>query len=382
MMALARLRADASLPVLQTQLNEVVQDLPQRFPEYADMVRPLLDEAGLIAVPILYRDRVVSGVQRTLWVLFGAVSVLLLIAFANLANLFLVRGDVRQRELAMRRALGAGSAHVAGHHLAETLIIALVAGVLGLLLADAAVHGIVSRGTVPLPRLHEVRLDATSALYVLGLSFVAGTGFALLQMLRRTRPLYATLQDTSRSTASVARMHGRQALVVAQVALAVMLLIGAGLMIESFLRLQRVDPGFAAGDALVFTVTLPAGQYPDRDRAALFHYELLGRAQALPGVGEAGITTTLPLSGGRLGRSHPRAGRGAADDERGRALAPRDGRRLPGARHAAPRRAAPGRRGRTGTSQRRRHQSGAGGRVLPRRGSGGTDGTGNRRGGR
>ncbi|HSJ15652.1 MAG TPA: ABC transporter permease [Longimicrobiales bacterium] len=294
---IARIQPGVTLDALSAQFSGIIARLPERFPEHAGLARSMVDEARLTARPIEYKASVLRGVDQTLWVLLGAVAIVLLIACANLANLFLVRTDGRQREVAVRRALGAGSGKVAGFYFSETLVVAVASALIGLLLAYAAVQLLVARAPVALPRLHEIRLDTVAAGYALLLGLVSGASFAILPLLRRQTAPAVLLQDGGRgNTAGARRMHARQVLMGAQVSLAVMLLVAAALMIQSFRAMQRIDPGFRAESRLVFRIGLPENEY-DRERASAFHERLLERLNALPGVASAAVTTTLPLDG-------------------------------------------------------------------------------------
>ena len=295
---IARLRPGVSAAEARRQQDAVIADLPARFPDNPGLARTLAGEAKLGSLAEPLADHVLGDTARMLWVLLGSVAVVLLIAWANLANLFLVRADSRRREVAVRRALGAGTSKLAAFFLAEALIVALVSGVLGLLLGHVALEALVRFGPVDLPRLHEVRIDAVSATVALLVAALAGLGFGLMPLARRRSAATSPLQEAGRgNTASGARMRSRQTLMAAQVALAVVLLVAAGLMVQSVDHLRRVDPGFRADDRLVFRVGLAESAYPTTDAAAAFHDRLLERLRALPGVRDAAFATMLPLEG-------------------------------------------------------------------------------------
>jgi predicted permease len=292
--------------------ENVIADLPARFPADLGLMQSLVGEVGLGSLAAPLKDKVLGGTARMLWVLLGSVTIVLLIACANVANLFLVRADARNREVAVRRALGAGTGNVGAYFLAETLLVALASGVVGLLLGYAAVQMLVMNGPVALPRLHEVRIDGTVVAFTALASVIAGIGFGLMPLVRRVPPLAAVLQDASRgNTAGGTRMHARHVLMAAQVAFAVVLLVGAGLMVQSVRHMWNVDPGFEAESRLVFRIGLPYSEYATNDDAVAFHDVLLERLRAVPGVRQAALTARLPLDGD---------GEGDPLDVRGRVL--------------------------------------------------------------
>jgi predicted permease len=264
-----------------------------------ERVRGYLDEAGVFPSVASLKASVVGDVRATLWILLGTVGVVLLIAVANVANLFLVRSQESQRESAVRAALGAGRLRLAREFLAETGLLAGSACALGLGAAWVAVAVLRERAPVNIPRLDEVRLDAVSV----GVSAVVCLLTALLLGIvpalgRRTRDMAATLKDASgRATAGPHRVRGLSLLVTTQVALALVLLVGSGLLFRTFQALRAVDLGFSERDALTFQVGLPPAAY-DRVAAIRFHDALLERLAALPGVESAAIVgQCLPLSG-------------------------------------------------------------------------------------
>ncbi|HSL68825.1 MAG TPA: FtsX-like permease family protein, partial [Longimicrobiales bacterium] len=252
----------------------------------------------LSGAPELLKDHVVGGVRRTLWILLGMVGFVLLIACANVANLFLVRSEARQREVAVRRALGAGRAGLIRYFLTESVLLSLAAVGTGLVLARVGVQLLVRFGPENLPRLNEVAVDARTVLCALGLAFLASLIFGAIPMLRPASALAGTLRDGGRNaTAGRARFRARNILMAGQVALALVLLIASGLMVRSFMRLRAVDPGFAAENLLTFDVSLTRNEFPDRPSAVAFHEALLERMRALPGVSSAGAVGCLPLTG-------------------------------------------------------------------------------------
>jgi putative ABC transport system permease protein len=246
------------------------------------------------------KEYVVGDSRRALLIVLGAVSFVLVIACVNVANLFLVRAEARIRQSALRAALGATRSRLIRETLAETLILAVVGGVLGLVLAWVGIHALRAVDPTSIPRLAGVELDETVFAYTAGVSVLLGLLVAALPG-ARTNPsrLRDALADGGRGGGvGRDRQRVRGAFVVAEVALALVLLIGAGLMVQTFQGLRSVDPGFDSSGVVTFALTLPATRYPDRESEARFFEELLDRVRALPGVEAAGAVTTLPMRGG------------------------------------------------------------------------------------
>jgi len=220
----------------------------------------------------------------------------LLVACANIANLFLVRCEARQREIAVRRALGAGTGGVAGYFLAESALLAAIGGALGLGAAWAGVRMLVASGPAILPRLNEVRLGPVHAMFVIGLSTVATVAFGLIP-LARLRSSSASLHDTSRSAVGATRNRTRHVLMGAQVAFALVLLVASGLLVRSFVKLRALDLGFDPTSRLTFQIGLPPTAYSNREAIVRGHQAVLRRVAALPGVRSASMVNCVPISG-------------------------------------------------------------------------------------
>ena len=244
-------------------------------------------------------EEVVGDVRTSLWVMLGAVGLVLLIACANVANLLLVRGEARLRELSIRAAMGAGRSRIVRQLVTESLLVAAVGGAVGLLLARVGLSALLALAPDDLPRAAAIHLNGTVLLFSMGLTVLAGLLFGLapaLQMMRMN--VQGTLRDEGRGgTVGVGRFRYRQLLVVSQTALAVVLLIGAGLLIQSFWRLRNVDPGFREDATLAVTLSLPRATYPDAQDVVGFYRDLLPRVAALPGVESAGMVRQAPLTG-------------------------------------------------------------------------------------
>ena len=303
--AVARLKPGISIEQAQANMEAIARSLAERYPEDRNLgVRV----AGL-------QENVAKQVRPALRVLLGAIGLVLLIACANVANLLLARGATRQREAAIRQALGASRGRMIRQLLAENTPLALLGGVVGLLFAFQGVQLLVGWGP-NIPRLHETTIDPRVLAFTLMLSLAAGLIFSIVPALKGSKiDLHDTLKESgSRSTMGVGRGRTRSVLVVAEMALALMLLISAGLLIRSFLRLEDVDLGFSPDRALTAMILLPRSKYTEPHKQAAFFKAVVDRIEALPGVDSAGGSESVPLvsnnSGGvRIeGRPEPRPG--------------------------------------------------------------------------
>jgi predicted permease len=309
MTSLSRLAPGASLEAARAEIGQLQQRIPEWYP---DLTRETLDKFGWSVSVDPLRERVVADVSRTLWILFASVGLVLLIAGANVANLFLVRAESRQLEVAVRSALGASRGRVAGTFVAESLVLAAIGGVAGLLLAWAGTRLLVVYGPPQLPRLHEVHMDATVFAFGAALTLVSALALGMLPTMSITRrPLAALIRDAGRgNTAGRGHLRVRQLLIVAQVAMALVLLVSSGLMLRSAARLNAVDPGFRVEGLLTARVSL--GAQPDRARAVTFYHRVLDEIASVPGVEAVGAATSLPVVPSSMGggsfdvRSRPR----------------------------------------------------------------------------
>jgi putative ABC transport system permease protein len=229
------------------------------------------------------------------------VGLVLVVACANVANLFLVRSEARQREVAVRRALGAGRLGIASYFLAESALLSFVGGMVGLGIAWGVTRVLASLGPTILPRLDEVRLDGFVIAFTLALSALTALAFGAIPLLR-VPPLSTSLHQHGRgNTASRGRYHARHVLMGAQIALALVLVVGSGLMVRSFQKLRTLDPGFDSTSALTFSIGLPNSEYPTRRQAVAAHHAIIDRLSTLPGVTAVSASTCLPLSGACFG---------------------------------------------------------------------------------
>ncbi len=298
-----RLAPGASSERAQTELSGLIAGLQKRFP--GDDAAPILDHAGLAARVHPLRDELVGDFGRVLWILLGAVGCVLLIACANVANLLIVRGEGRRREMAVYTALGAPRGSLVGAVLAESLLLGLAGGALGLLVASGALRLLSVLGPAELPRLANVRLDGRVLAFTLALSLLTSVLFGLLPALRSSRveDLASELKSAGgrSATAGRSRQRARQLLSGLQIALALILLTGSGLMLRTFLRVVKLNPGFDPQGVLTLQLALPTVEYPDEVSTARFYQRLSDRLQALPGVVAAGVVSGLPLGGHATG---------------------------------------------------------------------------------
>ena len=287
-LVLARLKQNISQEQAQAEMSTISSRLEQQYPE---------ENKGWGAVVIPLREDIVGDIRPALLVLFCAVGFVLLIACANVANLMLARGANRQREIAVRIALGAGRARLIRQLLTESVLLAVSGGVLGLLLAVWGSRMLVRLGS--LPNSGDIGVDTWALGFTLLVSFGAGIIIGIMPALQFTRTnLSDTLKQGGRTGGSPIKQHTRKALVISEVALSLVLLIGAGLMIRSFWKLQNVNPGFDTSNALTMSVALTPIRYSEPHQQLAFLDRAIEQIRAVPGVVSVGATTTIPLGGG------------------------------------------------------------------------------------
>ncbi len=311
----ARIADGFALEQVRAELGAMLSNLIEVFPD--EGAAPVLANAGFRPLIEPAREVVVGDVQAALWILLGAVGFLLLIACANVANLFLVRSEARHGEAAIRAALGESRGRLAGSVLIESVVLGVAGGLAALPLAVAAVRSLVRFGPRELPRLDEISIDAPVLLFGLGVSVAAGLLFGLLPALRAGAVAAAGHMTAGArgATAGRDRQLARQGLVVVQMALALTLLVGSGLAARSFQKLAAVDPGFDPVDVLSFGLALPARDYGSPGARLNFHRQMVDRLRALPGAADAGAASTVPLGGEASGSGHSIEGRPLADGE-------------------------------------------------------------------
>ena len=293
---LARLKPGVSVEQAQAEMDTLTARLRQEFPE----VYPPNGGLTFGIVPLL--EQVVGNVRRTLYLLLGAVAFVLLIACVNLANLQLSRAVARQKEIAVRTALGASRIRIVRQLLTESVLLAFAGGALGIAVAFLALHWVRLLGPQSVPRVSDVGIGLAALVFTFTVCVVSAILFGLAPALRASRlDVQAALQDTSRTSSGVSAIWGRgnnlrRTLVIAEIALCAMLLIGAGLLIRSFTRVRDVNPGFNPRNVLTLELTMTGERYKDKVAVLAAYHELWQRLESLPGVTSAGAVTSLPLS--------------------------------------------------------------------------------------
>jgi len=287
---IGRLKPGVTLAEAQTEVETIMGRLAAQYPEAGE---------GRSAVVRSMQEVVVAEVRPAVLILLGAVGFVLLIASANVANLMLARAATREKEIATRAALGASHGRLVRQLLTEAGVLWLGGGALGLLCGRWALDGLLAAAPDDLPGGITARLDGTVLAYTLGLTLVTALAFGLIPALRFSRPnLSESLKEGSRGAGqSGQRTRLRAALVVGQVALTLVLLVGCGLMVRSFGRLARVDPGFRAEKLLTMEYRLPQNKYPEGSQQWAFHREVVERVRQVPGVLSASVLRSLPFSG-------------------------------------------------------------------------------------
>ena len=291
-LVIGRLKSGTTMQQAEAEMNTISARLQRQYPA---------DDAGWGAVLVPLHKQLVGDVRPALLVLLGAVAFVLLIACANVANLVLAKTVSRRKELAIRAALGASRARVLRQVLAETVLLALGGGALGLLLAHFGVRLIVDFLSAQLPRAAEITLDGWVLAFTLGVSVAAGIIAGLAPAWRFTKRDFdvheALKQAAGRTETESGGVRTRSALVVSEVALSLVLLVGAGLMIRSLWALRSTDPGFDPHNVLTMVLPTSAVRYPSIEPMILHYEQVLQRVRTVPGVAYAGATDALPLSG-------------------------------------------------------------------------------------
>lgn len=299
---LGRLKHGVTVAGAQSEMVTIAGRLAEQFPE---------TNQNVSATIVSLHEQTVGPLRPAMLMLLVAVGFVLLIACANVANLMLARGVTRRKELAIRAALGAGRRRVIRQLLTEASLLAVAGGALGVLLAFWLVQWLVAIGPQGTPRLDEISIDTRVLGFTIGTTLLTGIIFGLVPALQLSKlDLSHSLKETARTSQSGGGRL-RNALVVAEIALALILLIGGGLLMKSFLFLQRVDPGFNPTQVLTLGFILNRNSYPERPQMVSFYSQLLERVETLPGVQSAGLVSTLPLSGSNTDTSFAIEGRPA-----------------------------------------------------------------------
>lgn len=298
--SVARLKEGVTIDAASQDIARMIPLLYERYPPPdGSSVRMFVETRMTPALRPLKQD-VVGNSGAVLWVLMGAIGIVLLIACANVANLMLVRMEARQQEFAIRTALGAGWRRICLDLLIESVTIASAGGLLGLALANAALRVLVTIAPANLPRLDEISIDPAAMLFAAGTSLGCGLLFGLVPAMRYRNPEMANAIRLGARTLGLSRerWHTRNALVVLQVALAMVLLAAAGLMIRTFQALRGVQPGFSGPEEiLTLALTIPSAQVPADERVVRMQQEILDRISGVPGVVSASFASRVPMDG-------------------------------------------------------------------------------------
>ncbi|HEX8184828.1 MAG TPA: ABC transporter permease [Blastocatellia bacterium] len=287
--SVARIKPNVTLKDAQDQMNAIAAELEKQYPN---------TNTGTALNIISLKEEIVGNILPALVVLLVAVGLVLLIACSNIANLLLARAASRQKEIAIRAALGAGRGRLIRQLLTESLVLAITGGLLGLILAYAAIRLLVVVNPAKFPRLNEINIDERVLGFTLLVSLLTGVIFGLVPALQASKPdLNETLkaEGARGSTGGVRKQLARSLLVISEVSLTVMLLIGAGLMIKSFYSLQKVQLGFNPESVLTLQVNLPGTKYSEDNQIISFYDQVIQKVRALPGVESAGLVTSVPL---------------------------------------------------------------------------------------
>ena len=300
------LKPNVTLQQAQAEMDVLSGQLAQQYPD---------SNTGYGLRLVSLSEKVIGNIGSTLWMLLGAVAFVLLLACANVANLLLARAAGRQKEIAIRTALGARSSRVVRQLLTESVVLSLLGAIAGSILAFVGIKVLLAAATGDVPRLNEVSIDAWVLGFTLGIAVITGLVFGLVPALQASRPnLNETLKERGSSRGAY-RNYVSNILVIVQVALALVLAVGAGLMLRSFSRLQDVNPGFNTQNLLTMQVELPQAKFPKPQLRANFFKDALQRISALPGAVSAATVSELPLSG-QLNDTHFHLeGRGVDDPQ-------------------------------------------------------------------
>jgi putative ABC transport system permease protein len=292
---IARLRPGASVDLVNVQMKGIVARNAERLPAS----RPFWGSSGFGGFAMPIRDQLIGDTRAPLLVLQAGVLAVLLIACANVASLLLMRATGRARELAIRATLGAGQWRLVRQLLTEGVVLAVLGAAGGLALGLAGVRGLIALSTRQIPGMADASLNPAVLTFTIGLALITGLVFGLVPALAVMRGNTNTLlkEDTARGSAGKRTGFTRAALVIGETALALVLLVGAGLLIKSFARLQEVNPGFSAENVLTAQLALPATKYPDPAARRAFWARLVERVRTIPGVITAGLTSNVPFNG-------------------------------------------------------------------------------------
>ena len=297
---LARLRPGVTIEQANADVARMIPDVLRKFPLPPGFTAQMLEESRLAPYIRPLKQDAVGDVGKVLWFLLGTVGIVLLIACANVANLFLVRAESRQRELAVRSAMGAGWGEIAQEVLFETVTLAVVGGLIGLMLAHGGVRLLVAKAPGDIPRLDEIAVDPTVLTFTFAISIFAGFLFGIIPLFKYGSPdIIAALKEGGRTFSGGKERHrARNTLVVSQIALALVLLVSSGLMIRSFEALQKVSPGFVRPEeVLTLRISIPSAVIPDHEKVVRAHEQILHRIEQIPGVASVGLSSSITMDG-------------------------------------------------------------------------------------
>jgi predicted permease len=297
---IARLEPGVTIEQANADVARMIPMTADRFPMPPGFSRQMFDEARIGPLVRPLSQDVIGDVGQMLWILLGTVGLVLLIACANVANLFLIRAESRQQELAVHAALGASWRRISWELLSESLTLAVLGGALGLALAGGAIRVLATIAPDGLPRVEEITIDPTVVLFTAAISVLAGLLFGMLPVIKFARPqLASALKEGGRlSSAGKARHRARNTLVVTEIALAVVLLVASGLMIRTFQAMRKVEPGFTKPeDVLTARIAVPDSLVKDPIQTARLHAEIAGRVAQVPGVRSVGLSSSITMDG-------------------------------------------------------------------------------------
>lgn len=294
---IARLKPGVTIQQASADIARMIPIALHSFPPAPGTTVKIFEETRLAPKLRSLKQLLVGDVGKTLWIVMGTLGFVLLIACANVANLLLVRAEARQHELALRSALGANWIDIARELLTESIMLGLLGGIFGLGLAYGAIRLVVAIAPANLPRLNEISIDPVVVLFTFAIALITGTVFGLIPVLKYAgRGIAPALRGGGRtSSQSRQQYRANSALVVVQVALALVLLIGSGLMIRTFQQLRRVDPGFDPKDALTMNISVPGSLVKNPEAVMRLEQSILEKISAIPGVTSVGITTSVPI---------------------------------------------------------------------------------------
>ncbi|MGI8743101.1 MAG: ABC transporter permease [Bryobacteraceae bacterium] len=298
--SVARLKPGVTIEQANADVARMIPMMAGKFPLAPGMSLKMWEEAKVGPNLHLFKENLVGDVGKILWVLMATVGIVLFIACANVANLFLVRAEGRQQEFAIRAALGAGWRRLARELLFESMTLGTLGGVLGLGLAYAGIRLLIAMAPANLPRLEDIAIDPPVLLFTLAIALLSGLLFGLLPVFKYAGGQFGTaLREGGRNSSEGKERHrARSVLVIVQIALALVLLIGSGLMIRTFQALKNVQPGFVhPEEVLTLRISVPKAQIPESERVVRTHQRILEKIRELPGVVSAGLSNSITMDG-------------------------------------------------------------------------------------